>query len=83
MKATISKRFRLNFKDFSKAFLMAIIIPVLEIIQRSLSVGEWTFNFKTIGIAALSGFVGYLLKNFLEPTKTIVKGDHVEEFKGL
>ena len=57
-------RFTLNIRDWVKGLLMAVLVPVLYIIQSSLAAGSLTFNFKQIGIAAVSGLVAYLLKNF-------------------
>jgi len=57
--------FSLGFKDLVKGLIMAVILPVLTIIQTSLANGELTFNWKAIGITAATGFIGYIIKNFL------------------
>lgn len=44
---------------------MAVIVPVLLAVQQSLAAGEFTFNWKALGLTALASFVGYILKNFL------------------
>jgi len=62
-----SKLFSLNYADILKGLLMAVITPVLVIIQQSIANGEMTFNWKAIGMAAIAGGVGYLLKNFFTP----------------
>lgn len=60
-----SDRFSINWNDFLKGLIMAVIMPVLAIIQNSIANGELTFNWKLIGLTAAGGFVGYLIKNFL------------------
>lgn len=53
---------------------MATLVPVLLIIQQSINAGDLVFNWKGIGMAAIAGFVGYLLKNFFtDGTKEAVK----------
>lgn len=57
-------RYTLKIRDFLKAALIAIITPVLYVIQDSMSKGELTLHWKEILVAAISGFVAYLIKNF-------------------
>lgn len=61
MKSTFMK---LNWNDFLKGFKVAILTPVLPIIQQSIANGELTFNWHLIALAAAGGFVAYLTKNF-------------------
>lgn len=61
MKSTL---FSLTLKDGLKALIMAILTPVLYIIQQSVAAGTLTFNWHQIEIAAVAGAVGYLIKNF-------------------
>jgi F0F1-type ATP synthase assembly protein I len=60
----MSKFLSLNWQDFGKGLLMAILTPVVVIIQQSIELGSWTFNWKIIGLSALSGGLAYLIKNF-------------------
>ena len=55
---------KLNLNDILKGLLMAILTPVVVIIQQSLDAGLFVFDWKSIGLAALSGGVAYLVKNF-------------------
>jgi len=64
-----SEQFSLNIQDILKGLLMAVLTPALFIIQQSLDKGEFIFNWKQVGIAAVAGGVAYLIKNFLTPTK--------------
>lgn len=57
-------KYKLNLRDFVRGALMAILVPVLYIIQSSLDSGTLVFNWKQILIAAIAGFVSYLIKNF-------------------
>lgn len=75
---TTSKKFRLNWQDYVKGIVVAILTPVIFIIQNSLDAGTLSFNWKQIGIAAVAGFVAYLVKNFFTPSQTIVKGLDVD-----
>lgn len=72
MATTTSKLFTLNVSDFVKGLLMAVLVPVIAIISDSLSKGTLVFDWKLIGITALSGFLGYLVKNFLTPSATVI-----------
>lgn len=66
--ATTSKLFSLNFQDLAKGLLMAVIVPVIAIIEQSVQAGNLTFDWKVIGGAALAGGLGYLTKNFFSPS---------------
>ncbi len=79
IKIITSKIFSLNSLDFAKAFLVAIITPVLVLLQNSLDAGEFTFNWKPILMAAIGGGLAYLIKNFFTPSQTIIKGKEDEK----
>lgn len=76
-------RYSLKLRDFLKGALMAILVPVMYVIQSSLDAGELTFKWKQILIAALSGFLAYILKNFftdeVKVAKTIVAKDRLDK----
>jgi len=55
---------KLNLNDIFKGLLMAVLTPVVVVIQQSLEAGVFVFDWKSIGLAALSGGVAYLVKNF-------------------
>lgn len=59
-----SDRFSINWNDLLKGLIMAVIMPVLAIIQQSISEGMLTFDWRLIGLTAGGGLVGYLIKNF-------------------
>lgn len=70
-KTITSKQFTLQARDWVKGALMAALTPALVIIQQSIDAGIWTFNWKVIGMSAAAGFMAYLMKNFLEPSKVV------------
>jgi len=81
---TGSKQFSLNGRDIVKGFVMAVILPVLNVIQQSIEAGSFVFDWKRIGLLAAGGFVAYLIKNFLTPaeiTITNVKNETAEAVK--
>ncbi len=54
----------LNWRDIAKGLLMAVLTPVVVVIQQSLESGIFVFDWKSIGLASLAGGVAYLVKNF-------------------
>jgi len=72
MEPIISKQYSLKVRDFLKGALMAVLVPCLLIIQQSLDKGEFTFNWKAIGMTAVASFAGYLIKNFMDTPKVIL-----------
>ncbi len=76
---TTSKRFSLQLNDWTKALIMAVLTPVVTIIYQSVQAGSLTFDWKAIGIAAISGGLGYIMKNFLSPAETVIKNPTPED----
>lgn len=68
-----SKRFTLGWPDLWKGLKIAVILPALLTIQQSLEKGEFTFDWKLIGITAAGGLISYLIKNFFAPSEIVVK----------
>jgi len=71
-----SPLFTLNWNDALKGLIMAVGTPALFIIQQAIANGQFIFNWKQIGMAALAGGVAYLIKNFLtpaDPTKVVTQ----------
>ena len=60
-----SDRFSINWNDLLKGLVIAVILPVLAIVQQSIEQGQLTFNWKLISLTAAGGLVSYLIKNFL------------------
>ena len=59
-----SKIFQLNWLDLVKGLVMAILTPIVVIVQQSIEAGTFTFDWKVIGLAAIGGGFAYLVKNF-------------------
>jgi len=62
-----SKFLSLNWGDVLKGLIMAVGTPALLIIQQAIANGQFVFNWRQIGMAAIAGGVAYLLKNFFTP----------------
>lgn len=72
-KVVVSKKFSLGNRDWWRSLVMAMLTPVIFIIQQTIDKGEFVFNWKLIAMTAISAGVAYLIKNFsIEPPKTIV-----------
>lgn len=67
--------FQLVSADFIKALIVAVIAAVLGAIEQAVSDGTLFApgSLKVIGLAAVGGFVSYLLKNFFSTTSRVVK----------
>ena len=71
---TSSKQFTLNFRDVLKGLIMAVILPVINVIYESIQAGSFEFDWKRIGLLAAGGFIAYIIKNFLTPAEVVVTG---------
>ena len=71
---TSSKQFTLNFRDILKGLIVAVILPVINVIYESIQAGSFEFDWKRIGLLAAGGFIAYIIKNFLTPAEVVVTG---------
>jgi len=81
---TSSKQFTLNFRDILKGLIMAVILPVINVIYESIQAGSFEFDWKRIGLLAAGGFIAYIIKNFLTPAEVVVTGvknDTIDDIK--
>jgi len=81
---TTSKQFTLNFRDVLKGLIMAVILPVVNVIYQSIEAGSFEFDWKRIGLLAAGGFIAYIIKNFLTPAEIVmtdVKKETIEAVK--
>ena len=74
-----SKKWRIDWRDVAQGLLIAILTPVLVIIQSSLDAGVLRIDWKDCAIAAVAGGVSYLIKNLLSDQKAFVSGKVVEK----
>lgn len=83
-KVVASKKYRLQWRDIVRGFLMAALTSALLVVQQTIEAGEIVLNWKPIAMAAIGGGVGYLLKNWLfEPPKVIVTTKTNEQAKNF
>jgi len=69
---TTSNQFSVSAKDIIKGLIVAVITPVFTIIIASLNAGSLTFDWKAIGITALTAGLAYIVKNFFTPSAIVV-----------
>ncbi len=62
-----SKKYKINYYDAAKGFVVACLGGSLFALQQMIDSG--TINYKTVLMASLGGGVGYLIKNFFTDTK--------------
>jgi hypothetical protein len=65
----ISKQFHLAWRDTARGLIIAVVTPMLYVIQEMIP--GWDAD--PIIKAGISAGISYLLKNFFEPTKVIQK----------
>jgi len=68
----VVEKYSIDWKDVGQGLILAIGTPVAVMLQQSIEAGNWTFNWKVIGMAAVGGGLTYLIKNFFKRTATIV-----------
>lgn len=59
-----SSLFRLNWHDLLKGLVIAILTPILVLIQAYFATGKLDIELDSILAVGLSGLIAYLLKNF-------------------
>ena len=69
-----SELFKLASSDIVKAVVVAILTPVVGYVLSILQSGSLTIDWHQILILALSGGLGYLVKNFLSDSQGRVLG---------
>lgn len=59
-----SSLFRLNWHDLLKGLVIAILTPILVLIQAYFATGKLDVELNSVLAVGLSGLIAYLLKNF-------------------
>ena len=54
----------LGAKDILRGLLIAILTPILVLIQQSIEAGNLVFEWKSLLISGVGGGLAYLIKNF-------------------
>jgi hypothetical protein len=83
VKATAPK-YSLSQNDFLKGLIIAVGTPVITVLIQTLENGSLTFDWKAIGITALSALLAYLAKQFFNGPSLVVSNPSdkmVEEAK--
>lgn len=71
---TTSKQFRINWRDAGKGCIVAALTAGLTAVYTALTdVPVHTIDWKVVGIAAATAGVGYIIKNWLTPSQTVIK----------
>ena len=60
-----TKLFTVKLSDWQRALIIAILTGPLTIIYDTISIGSLTFDWKKIITIAITGGIGYVLKNLL------------------
>lgn len=64
----------LNTKDFIKGLLVAVLSAVVTIVYNTIQTGSLEFDWKAIGVTALTSAIAYIMKNlFTNSTGTLLK----------
>jgi hypothetical protein len=61
----MSTFFNLNLQDLAKGLIITILTSVLTIAYNTVNAGSLTFDWKAIGLTALTSGLAYLMKNLL------------------
>lgn len=61
----------LNWRDIFKGIVMAILTPVIVLIQQSVEAGVFVFDWKSLVLSAIGGGIAYLIKNFFTQPKEV------------
>jgi len=60
-----STLFTLNTKDFIKGLVVAVLSAVVTILYNTIQTGTLDFDWKQIGVMALTSALAYIMKNLL------------------
>lgn len=54
---------KLNWADFGKGLLIAVLSAIFTVIYTTVQAGSLTFDWKAIGVTALASALAYISKN--------------------
>lgn len=78
MKKIQSKIFTLNAWDLLKGLIVAVLSAFLTALYELLEAGTWPIEIQHLGVAALTAWVGYLIKQLFTGTKQPLQDMPVE-----
>jgi hypothetical protein len=61
----MEKILKLGQSDLVKGLVMAVLTPVVGYVYQIVNAGSFAFDFEKLGMLAISGLLGYLLKNVM------------------
>ena len=67
-----SKLFSLNWYDFAKGLIIAILSPIIVFAQNYFANGTLDVEIKSLLAVGLSGLLAYLIKNFFTDAPEVV-----------
>lgn len=76
-----SSRWSINLRDLLQGLIMAVLTPVLVIVQQTLDAGHLVFNWKAIGMAAVAGGLAYIARKLPQSGKILIEKSEIEEAK--
>ena len=65
----MSTIFNLNIQDLAKGLILTVLTSVITIVYNTVNTGSLTFDWKAIGLTALTSGLAYLMKNLLTNSK--------------
>lgn len=69
----------LDTKDFLKGLVLAVLTAVITIVYTSIEAGNLAFDWKAIGMTALSSALAYIMKNlFTNSNGDLLKKDPIK-----
>lgn len=66
-KIIVSKNKSIEWRDFLKGLVVAVLTSILVVIQSTIEQGSLKFNWQQIGMVAVGSVIAYLTKNFFAP----------------
>jgi len=78
-----SAKYRVNWKDVSRSFIIAIVTPVVVELQRVIDSGVFNPNWKNLAMIGVGGGLAYLIKNFFTPASVQIpiKDEEIDKTK--
>lgn len=78
-KVIASKQFSISWRDTLNGLLISAGTAALFYVQSAVDKGDWTFNLKGVGMAALAGAVTYMTKKLTDPNKVVTIVQNTEK----
>jgi hypothetical protein len=74
---------KINWRDIIEGLKVAVGLPVLTIIYTSIQAGNFTFDWKLIGLTATGGFISYIIKKLTTAPQIIIKDVSKEDIASV